>query len=96
MVKMVDAMSSRFKKLMSEVDKTAVENRASRQTLEVSLLMEHPEVVTVTQDTDESYNLSLRESNDGRVSSITSLPYCGEYQQNSKTLLGLSEPVCLN
>lgn len=89
MVKMVDAMSSRFKKLMSDVDKTAVENRASRQTLEVSLLMEHPEVVTVTQDTDESYNLSLRESNDGRVSSITSLSYCGERQQNSKTLLGL-------
>lgn len=78
MVKMVDAMSSRFKKLMSDVDKTAVESRASRKTLEVSLLMEHPEVVTVTQDTDESYNLALQESNDGRVSRITSVSYCGE------------------
>lgn len=89
MVKMVDAMSSRFKKLMSDVDKTAVESRASRKTLDVSLLMEHPEVVTITQDTDESYNLSLQESNDGRVSRITSTPHQCRTVENERSIANL-------
>uniref|UniRef100_A0A1B6G0T4 Beta-hexosaminidase n=1 Tax=Cuerna arida TaxID=1464854 RepID=A0A1B6G0T4_9HEMI len=70
---MVEELTSQFTKLMSAQDK-GKEPRELRRSVEVSLQLEHPEVLSLTQDTDESYNLSISQSTDGRVIVVIEAP----------------------
>lgn len=64
---LLEKTNARFRSILSEQDKQASKERAFRNPLLVSLLITDPEVIRVTQDTDESYNLTISTANDGKV-----------------------------
>ncbi|XP_054264214.1 chitooligosaccharidolytic beta-N-acetylglucosaminidase-like isoform X1 [Macrosteles quadrilineatus] len=75
---LLEKTNARFRSILSEQDKQASKERAFRNPLLVSLLITEPEVIRVTQDTDESYNLTISTANDGKViATISCYTYFG-------------------